>query len=358
MRIWIDLSNSPHPLLFSPIVQRLESLGHSVEITARDNAQTVELARQRWGDRVDVIGGPSLGGRGAKGRATLSRIRKLASWARRERPEIALSHNSYAQIVAARATGIRTVTAMDYEHQPANHLAFRLAHTVIVPAALGEAGVRRQGATAGKLRLYEGLKEEIYLGDFQPDRGVLAALGIERGPDTVIVVARTPPSGALYHRSDNPLFVEALRAVSRVPQARCVVLARRPEQRDAISRLALPRVVVPERTVDARSLMRASDLILGAGGTMTREGALLGVPTVSLFAGRTPAVDRWLEERGALRRVTTVGELPSIRPREAEPREPAELQDRSEQLVNDFVAAVVEPRTAVRPAATAVHAHG
>ena len=77
--------------------------------------------------------------------------------------------------------------------------------------------------------------------------------------------------------------------------ARCVVLARRPEQRRAIGALGLPNVVLPEHAIDSRSLMYAADLVIGAGGTMTREAALLGVPTVSVFAGRTPAVDRWLE---------------------------------------------------------------
>jgi uncharacterized protein len=357
VKVWIDLSNSPHPLLFAPIVERLESLGHPVRITARDNAQTVELARARWHD-VEVIGGPSMGGRASKGGAMVNRIRQLASWARAEAPDVALSHNSYAQIVAARATGIHTVTAMDYEHQPANHLAFRLAHTVLLPEALATSGVRRQGASARKLRLYPGLKEEIYLGDFLPDREVLAAAGVDRGPDDVVVVARTPPSGALYHRSDNALFVEALRKASSAPRARCVVLARRPDQREAISALSLPNVVVPKRALDARSLMHSSDLILGAGGTMTREGALLGVPTVSLFAGRTPAVDRWLEERGALRRVNAAADLPAIRRRSREPRDPTELRARSDRLVGEFVTAVLEAPRVAQPAAAAAHAHG
>ena len=68
MRIWIDLSNSPHPLLFKPVARELEALGHSVAVTARDNAQTVELARERWPD-VTVIGGPSPKGRKAKAQA-------------------------------------------------------------------------------------------------------------------------------------------------------------------------------------------------------------------------------------------------------------------------------------------------
>ena len=65
MKIWIDLSNSPHPLLFAPIARRLEQAGHEVLITARDNAQTLQLARERW-PAVEVIGGDSPRGRLSK----------------------------------------------------------------------------------------------------------------------------------------------------------------------------------------------------------------------------------------------------------------------------------------------------
>jgi predicted glycosyltransferase len=339
MRVWIDLSNSPHPLLFAPIARGLEDAGASVRVTARDNAQTVELARERWAD-VEVIGGPSPGGRGAKGAVVLRRARALAAWARRERPDLALSHNSYAQIAAARLVGVPAITAMDYEHQPANHLAFRLASAVLLPAALADARLRPYGATPRKTRYYDGLKEEVYLADFQPDPGALGAAGVRREPDSILVVARTPPAGALYHRRDNPLFAAALRAVTGEPRSRCVVLARREEQRRAVAALGLPNLVLPERAVDARSLLYAADLVLGAGGTMTREAALLGVPTVSLFAGPTPAVDRWLESRGALRRATRPQDLPRPQVRPSEPRPLAELRVRGDRLVSRFVEAV------------------
>jgi predicted glycosyltransferase len=357
MKIWIDFSNSPHPLLFAPIARRFEDLGHEVLVTARDNAQTVELASERWHD-VAVIGGPSPDGRASKVRVVADRIRRLTSWARAQRPDAALSHNSYAQIAAARALGIRTVTAMDYEHQPANHIAFRLAGSVLLPAVLARTNLDRMGATRRKTRFYDGLKEELYLGDFNPDPGVPAAAGVDRGDGTVLIVARTPPSGALYHRSDNPLFAEVLRVVCKERQARCVVLSRHPKQRRELIALGLPNLVFPEGAVDARSLMYASDLVIGGGGTMTREAALIGVPTLGLFSGRTPEVDRWLEERGNLRRIQSVPDLPTVRRREAEPRRPEELRARSERLIGQFVAAVVEPQAAAGPAPAWAGARG
>ena len=340
MKVWIDLSNSPHPLLFEPIAERLEGAGHGVLFTVRDNAQTVELAHARW-PNAEVIGEESPPARAAKAKAAADRIGALASWARGARPDVALSHNSYAQIVAARLTGTRVITAMDYEHQPANHLAFRLAHAVLLPRALRDAGMERMGATAGKTWFYDGLKEEIYLGRFEPDPAVLDQVGVTRDNGEIVVVARTPPHGALYHQADNPIFSEVLRRIGANSEARCVVLSRQTKQREELEREEIPGVVLPREVVDARALMYCADLVVGAGGTMTREAALLGVPTVSIFAGRAAAADRWLEERGALRRLTGVGDLPPIRRRQDAPREVAELRRRSTHLVDHFVDAVV-----------------
>jgi predicted glycosyltransferase len=356
--VWIDLSNSPHPLLFAPVARRLTELGYEVRLTARDNAQTVELARARWPD-VKVIGGPSPPGRPAKAAALLRRVRGLAAWARGARADVALSHNSYAQLAAARALGIPAVTAMDFEYQPANHVGFRLAHAVLLPVAAAGATVRRQGATAAKARFYDGLKEEIYLGDFEPDAGVLERIGVERPDGAVVVVARTPPSGALYHRGGNPLFDAALRGVAGQEHVRCIVLARHPEQRRAIASMRLDNLIVPERAVDSRSLMWNADLVLGAGGTMTREAALLGIPTFTLFAGREPAVDRWLMDQGSLRRLESAEQLDPVRSRPAPPVDVARLRERSAQLVGAFVGATLDSSRARRRMPFAEgHAHG
>lgn len=349
VKVWIDLSNSPHPLLFAPVARRLQSQGHRVLLTARDNAQTAALARERWPE-VEVIGGESPGGRGAKAATIARRVTDLRRWARGRRPDVALSHNSYAQIVAARSLRIPAVTAMDYEHQPANHIAFRLARTVLLPEALPLSSVRKQGATADKVVHYQGLKEELYIGDFEPDGEILAKLGIEPRPE-VIVVARTPPSRATYHRFASPLFADALRTVCSQRNAVCVVLIRHSEQRAALAALGLRNCVVPTSAIDSRSLIYAADLMLGAGGTMTREAALMGIPTLTLFVGKTPAVDAWLERGGMLTRLTAPSELAALKPRASAPRSPAQLRERGAMIERAIVEATVAASGRCRSAA-------
>jgi predicted glycosyltransferase len=228
---------------------------------------------------------------------------------------------------------------MDFEHQPANHLAFRLARTILLPAALKPSGVRRQGAADGKTSYYTGLKEEIYLADFEPDGDLLERMGIHLSVDDMLVVARPAPDLAVYHSFENPLFVECVKRVLRDPRATVVVLPRHAGQREALADLG-PRCVVATQAVDSRSLMSRANLMIGAGGTMTREAALLGVPTLSLFAGRRPLVDDWLLEQGFMRLLTDVSDLPELAPRPHADRLQG-LRERGERLVEHFCDTVV-----------------
>jgi predicted glycosyltransferase len=295
MRVWIDLANSPHVPLMTPVVERLREDGHETLLTARDHAQTVELAREQWPDVV-VVGGQSPGGIIRKGLAIGLRASALRRFARRARPDIAFSHGSYAQLVAARSFGLPTVTMMDYEFQPANHISFRLAQKVIVPEAFPQAALRRFGVNSEKAFRYPGFKEELYLAGFEPDPSVPEQIGLDRGK--VVAVFRPPPTGALYHRAGNERFDRLVEFGQRHPGVQVVLLPRSPDQARRYG--GLDGVLVPRRAIDARSLLAYADLAIGAGGTMTRESALLGTPTYTVFEGRQAAVDAELVRRGLL----------------------------------------------------------
>jgi hypothetical protein len=227
--------------------------------------------------------------------------------------------------------GIPAVTAMDFEHQPANHLAFRLATTVLVPEVLPSEVIQRQGGATAKVVRYAGLKESLYIGDFEPDPQILRKVGLDRRP-RILVVARTAPTRAVYHSSSNPVFEKALRTICAQEGVVCVVLTRHVEQIAAIERLKLGNCIVSRAALDSRSLVYAADVMVGAGGTMTREAALMGIPTWTMFAGKTPAVDLWLERRGMLSRLARAEQLAHLAPREAQPFTPETLRERGGPL--------------------------
>ena len=250
MRIWIDLANSPHVPFFRALAGEFRARGHEVEVTAREFAQTIELAEAAGLDPT-VVGGHGGGRLSGKAGNLLGRAWALARWARGRGFDLAVGHNSYSQVVAARLLSLRSVTLMDYEHQPANHLAFRLASRVVVPAAFPEDALRRCGARTSKVRRYEGIKEDVYLADFAPDPRFAELLrerfGIDLKRDTLVVV-RPPASEALYHRFENELFTELLaRLLARAAREGRPARAQRRTARESVGRVSHRRRISSRR---------------------------------------------------------------------------------------------------------------
>src|SRR3990170_2542979 len=297
MRVWIDITNSPHVLFFRPLIRLLEEDGHHVEVTARDYAQTLELlGRHRIAHHVV---GPRHGGAGVlgKARALAGRLPELRRFGKRGRFDVAFAHGSHELTLAARSIGVPSATAHDYEFATLQHqLGLRAATRVVFPEAIPVQRLARLGARPPKLVRYPGIKEEYYLADFEPDPAVVA--GIESGK--VLAVVRTPPEVSLYHRHGNPLFAAVLERLGRDGSVHAVVLPRTREQHGAIRALDLPSLHVPDHAVDAQSLVALADLVVSAGGTMNREAVALGPPGYTTFAGRLGAVDEMLIGAGRL----------------------------------------------------------
>ena len=334
MRVWIDLTNSPHVLVMRPVIERLRADGHEVRVTARDFAQTLALC-ERFGIAHTAIGRHRGERLTAKATGLVSRSVALVRWARgegsgthppsethpRRHFDIALGHGSNDVSVAAALLRMPSATMFDYEWATVQHnVNCRLARAVVVPDAIPLERLERYGAK-GKVRAYGGLKEEYYLADFEPDPGVLGELDIDR--DRPIVVVRTPPEVSLYHRFENDLFVgvlKRLREAAATDGVQPVVLPRVDSQREELA--GVQGFVVPERAIDAQSLIAYADLVISAGGTMNREAVALGTPVYTTFEGRLGAVDERLIEDGRLRKLKDPQELDLVKrpPAEHTPR--------------------------------------
>jgi uncharacterized protein len=316
MRVWVDLTNSPHVLVMRPVIERLRAGGHEVEVTARDFAQTLQLC-ERFGIEPTVIGRHRGGRVAAKALGFASRSVALARWARARGFDLAIGHGSNDLSVAAALLRVPSSTAFDYEWATVQHnVNCRLAQAVVVPDAIPPERVRRYGAGPRKLHQYPGLKEEYYLADFEPDESVLGELGLDG--ERPLAVVRTPPAVSLYHRFENDLFARVLRRL-RATAAQVVVLPRTREQRAELA--GEPSFVVPERAVDAQSLVAYADVVVSAGGTMNREAVALGTPVYTVFEGRPGAVDEGLLADGRLRRLTNPEALEVVRRDAAAPEE-------------------------------------
>jgi len=338
MRIWVDMTNSPHVLVLRPVIDVLRADGHEVEITARDFAQTLALL-DRYGMEHTAIG-RHRGGRAAdKAVGLVDRSHALWRWSRGRGFDLAIGHGSNDVSVAAFARRIPAVTMFDYEWATVQHnVNCRLTRRTIVPDAIPPERLYRYGAR-GKIHAYPGLKEEYYLADFEPDEGVIDELGLDRAK--VLVLLRTPPDVSLYHRLENDLFPRLIERLAADDGVQVVALPRTPEQRAELTRLGAGNIVVPQGAIDGPSLVALVDAVIGAGGTMNREAVALGTPVWTTFAGRLGAVD---ERLLAERRLNRLEDLDSLRLAKRE-RSGVQRVRRDPRVLAELALGAADPKT-------------
>ncbi len=296
MRIWFDLANSAHVFLFRGIIKSLRERGHSIAVTVRDYAQTRQLA-ERSGIPHIVVG--KHGGRSyyKKVVALMTRSLKLLAIVRDLDIDVAVSHNSPDQALVAYVLRIPFVTIQDTERQIANHLVFRLATKVLVPLPFPDEKLRWYGACPRKIAKFEGVKEEIYITDFEPDPEFPRRLNLPM--DKVLCILRPPDFLALHDRVDNPLFYEFARFLLSHPETFVIILPRTIQQRDRLMgwQYRYPNLWIPTEAVDGLNLMYYADIVVTAGGTMAAEAAMLGTPAYTLLRNLR-AVDLYFADKG------------------------------------------------------------
>ncbi len=338
--VWIDFENAPHVWVFSRILERLRGAGYPLVLTARDFSCTVALCRH-LGLEVQVIGRRGMAKSGAGrvlrvGERTLALYRAL--FPRRRDVGLALSHGSRSQILAAHALGIPVLTLDDYEF--CDKSVFRFVDRHLMPFPIPK---EAYGRYSGRVEWYPGLKEDLYLCDFQPSQRGLPEL-----PDDgrqVRVLLR--PEGRFTHYRSSQSAVLQQAVFGHLAQHRdlfLVLLPRDPEQGQDLAAFCQAHGIphwLPGEVLDGPSLIWEMDLVIGGGGTMTREAADLGVPSYSFFAGHWGAVDRYLQAQGRLVQIARPGDVQEIR-LVRRLRTPPAITHQALDFVTDFVERMAE----------------
>ncbi len=305
-KIWIDLDNSPHVPFFKPILEELHKRGYDTLLTARDCFQVCGLADlshlkyrkigRHYGKHVIM-----------KVAGLLIRALQLMPTVMKEKPDLAVSHGSRAQVLIATILNIPTVAIGDYEF---TQTVVRPTY-VIVPEMISDNAVNSHPKSVFK---YPGIKEDVYVPDFKPDPSIYKELGISE--KELIVTIRPPATEAHYHNPESELLFEAtINFLGKQKNTRMVILPRNEKKQTAWVKnnwsewCNSRKIIFPEHVVDGLNLIWHSDLVISGGGTMNREAAALGVPVYSIFRGKIGAVDRYLSDNGRLTLLETVEDV-------------------------------------------------
>jgi len=298
-KIWVDLDNSPHVPFFLPIIGKLRENNYEVLVTARDAYQVRELI-EFYKVSARIVGRHYGKHRIWKTLGTCWRALELVRIMRKENPDLAICHGSRGLLLASKLLRIPSVVLADYGFGA--EVPFIRPTWLMIPSIVSDEEMAL-GSQKEPIR-YPGIKEDVYLGTFRPDRTLRKRLGI--GTDDLLITIRPPATEAHYHNPEaDTLLTEVLNKCLKEDTVRILLLPRSNRQenelRSACAKyIATGKILIPAQVEDGLNLIWNSDCVIGGGGTMNREAAALGVPAYSIFRGKVGAVDDYLVGEGRL----------------------------------------------------------
>lgn len=310
MKIWFDADNAPHVLVMKPLAEELVRRGHEVRFTARDRAKTCELL-DLHGFGYSRVGGPYGRSAPAKAAGTIVRAFRLMKAMERWKADVSFGHGSRSLPIASRMLGIPSVTMYDYEW--VNPAIFnRFCGRILLPEAITPERCAEAGIDTKRVVFFPGYKENLYLSGIEPDPSIALELGLRPGMTKILL--RPPATTAHYHNPESEDILKAL--LERLlpdSSVQIVWMARTSDQMALVQGRHKAVVTVPCKVYPGPQLILAMDMVIGGGGTMTREAAVLGVPSYTFFMGRPGMVDADLQSKGLLCALTDVSRLGDCR---------------------------------------------
>lgn len=298
MKVWIDISNAPHVRFFKDVIKYLEAEGEDVIVTGRQFGDIHKLMEMY---DIDFI---SVGKHGVslydKLRESTSRVYNLVDIINGERVDVALSKHSIELPRISFGLGIPSLYVLDNEHAlAANKLTLPLCDRIITPNIIDFWKLMKFGADPNTIIPYDGTSELMHFKSFEYNDNVFDDLNLDlKHPKTILM--RPEPSLASYLDADcrksvlSPI-VDELKNVANI-----MVLPRFREQAEIFE--GIENVSILKPPVDTSSIIKKSDLVIGAGGTMNREAAILQTPVISCYPGETLSVDQYYINKGLMYR--------------------------------------------------------
>jgi len=291
MKIWIDLINTPQVTFFVPFISEFKKDNHEVVLTCRDSGNTIDLLLQFELPFI-VIGEKAGKGFLQKSIFFPRRLLNLFLFIKNQKPDVAVSQSSFYQPIIAKVLNIPCLYTNDNEHARGNLFGFLFATKVILPIALKGEIFTAKWPLKTKLLFYPSVKEAIYLSQL-PDLLTIAA-----GEKNKIYF-RPEPWSAQYYDGPENFFDNTILKLSESFEV--IILPRDKKQVKHYNQEKFHKLIVAQKPLNLRDIVRDCLLFIGAGGSMSREMAVLEIPVVSIYQAKILCVDKYLIDKGLMK---------------------------------------------------------
>ncbi|MFV2014424.1 MAG: DUF354 domain-containing protein, partial [Candidatus Heimdallarchaeota archaeon] len=267
------------------LANAFESAGHETLITTRPySIDRANSNLDRLGRNYTSLG--KYGGASLEGKilASSERILELVPLISEYKPDLLLAFPSPDAFRTAFGLGIKSIQINDSPHSHApGKLTISLANALVHSEAIESDQFSRLGVT--NFYQFNGVDEILWIKGFKPAFQDISNLGLDKGN---YIVVRCEESKAGYFQRMYPNFTPGGTIVTSLvdelleqyPDLQIVAFPRYPEQE---KQLLTRNVIIPDRSIDTLTLYYYAKAVMTGGGTMGREAALLGTPTMYTF---------------------------------------------------------------------------
>lgn len=306
MDVWIDFTNAPHVHYFSQLINKFEKEGIEYIITLRDFKNLENIVKL-----YDYTSKPiSIGKHGGTSEEKLinsaKRIIDLTKLIKDNKPKVAIAKHSVELPRVAYGLGIPSIFTVDNEYAEAqNRLTMPLVNNLIVPEGINKTMLRKQGGrdfisfkgTCEVANINSRLNEIIPI-----NKNIVNELNLN--PDIPIIIMRSCPNSS-YCNGNGDIIPKIIEKLNKKIDCNIVAFSRTDAQKETYKLL---NAVVPH-SIDAISLIYHANAMIGAGGTMNRESAVMGIPTVSCYPQHILGVDKYLMEKNLMVHTKSVNNI-------------------------------------------------
>ncbi|MEM2995184.1 MAG: DUF354 domain-containing protein [Candidatus Bathyarchaeia archaeon] len=281
MKVWYDACTGKHVRYGVAIARHLRRKGHEVILTTRKHPDTLPLA-EFLGEEFHVVGKYNP-------KSLLTRVKEGArrqlffcNFFEKNMPDVAISHGSVDLCRVAFGLGIPTITTIDTLYADAvNKLTLPLSSYVVASKAIPE-GKLKAYIPKGNLINFEGVDEVAWI------KGCVPSVSFDFGSSFIVV--REFEEKASYAKGK----IDFWSVAKKLTKFGKVIFLSRYKREAAKDK----DIIVPKGFVDSASLVAQADLFIGAGGTITREAALQGTPSIIIDVLPKQYANDFLAKRG------------------------------------------------------------
>jgi hypothetical protein len=279
MKVWYDACTGKHMRYGIAVARQLRKAGHEVILTTREHPDTLALA-EALGEKPIVVGRYDPSSLSSRLKESTKRMLEFAAMFKESPPDFAIAHQSVELCRTAFGLHVPTIVTADTPHAEAvNRLTVPLADTVLTSEAIPKRFYKEYGAR--KVLQFKGVDEVAWIKGFKP----LKSFGFGHP----LIVVRQIEKDASYALGQDDVTLKLARKLSSL--GKVVFLSRYVKE-------SINGLTIMKEFVDSASLVAYADLVVSVGGTISRETALQGVPSiVTSEFGRT-YVNKYLAQKG------------------------------------------------------------